>query len=219
MIVHYIVYILKKIFIKYNEWGNWRKVCQKFPTCIIPEGSIVHSEVRLSENVVLNKKVSLRGKIEIGKGTFINPNTVISGAKGGPITIGAYCSIAGYVYIISGNHNLKYPSTYQTVSGTYSSIFKDNIGEAEPISIGNDVWIGTHSVILKGVTIGDGAVIAAGSIVTRNVEPYSIVGGVPAHKIRSRFDPETIKKLTELKWWEWPDAVIFNSKDFFSTEL
>ena len=77
----------------------------------------------------------------------------------------------------------------------------DNRGD---ILIGNDVWIGYEAVILSGVTIGDGAIVAARSVVTKDVPPYTIVGGVPAKPIRRRFDRETIDALLELRWWDWP---------------
>ena len=70
--------------------------------------------------------------------------------------------------------------------------------------VGNDVWIGYEAVILAGVTIGDGAVVAARAVVTRDVPPYTIVGGVPARPIRRRFGKETISRLLALRWWDWP---------------
>lgn len=73
------------------------------------------------------------------------------------------------------------------------------------ISIGNDVWIGYEAAILAGVTIGDGAVIGARAVVTKNVEPYAIVGGVPAKPIRKRFDDITIERLLKIKWWDLPE--------------
>jgi acetyltransferase-like isoleucine patch superfamily enzyme len=197
-----------------------QKIRKKFPTCIISNESVVLDGIQLSENVIINKHVSLRGDVKVGKGTFVNPYTVIASTSDAPITIGAFCSIAGFVYIISGNHNIKLPSTYQTSSGIYSAIFKNNLGKKRPIIIGNDVWIGTHAIILSGVTIGDGAIIGAGSIVTKNVEPYSIVAGTPARYIKSRFnDPKIINKLMEMKWWELSDNLLFEKKDFFATEL
>ena len=72
------------------------------------------------------------------------------------------------------------------------------------IVIGNDVWIGYEAVIFPGVTIGDGAVIGTRALVTKDVPPYTIVGGVPAKPIRKRFDPETIDLLLKTKWWDWP---------------
>lgn len=77
----------------------------------------------------------------------------------------------------------------------------DNKGD---IVIGNDVWIGYDAVIMAGVTIGDGAIVGARAVVTRDVEPYSIVGGVPAREIRKRFAPDVISRLLELQWWDWP---------------
>ena len=76
------------------------------------------------------------------------------------------------------------------------------------IIIGNDVWIGYEAVILPGVTIGDGAVIGCRAVVTKDVPPYTIVGGVPAKPIRKRFDEETIKELQKIKWWDWPEEKI-----------
>ncbi|MGL9729055.1 virginiamycin A acetyltransferase [Enterococcus sp. DIV0756] len=81
----------------------------------------------------------------------------------------------------------------------------DNKGD---IIIGNDVWIGYEATILSGVTIGDGAIIGAKAVVTKDVPAYSVVGGVPAKKIKHRFDSETIQKLQQLKWWDWPDEKI-----------
>ena len=77
----------------------------------------------------------------------------------------------------------------------------DNKGD---IVIGNDVWIGYEAVIMAGVTIGDGAIIGARAVVTKDVPPYTIVGGVPAKQIRKRFSDETISELLNLKWWDWP---------------
>ena len=81
----------------------------------------------------------------------------------------------------------------------------DNKGD---IVIGNDVWIGYEAVILAGVTIGDGAVIGARAVVTKDIPPYTIVGGVPAKPIRKRFTQETIDLLLKIKWWNWPEERI-----------
>ena len=81
----------------------------------------------------------------------------------------------------------------------------DNKGD---IIIGNDVWIGYEAVIMAGVTIGDGAIIGARAVVTKDVSPYTIVGGIPAKSIRKRYSEETIDLLTELKWWDWPEERI-----------
>ena len=78
----------------------------------------------------------------------------------------------------------------------------DNKGD---IVVGNDVWIGYEAVILSGVTIGDGAIVAARAVVTKDVPPYAIVGGVPAKIIRPRFPEDVIKRLQSLRWWDWPE--------------
>lgn len=131
------------------------------------------------------------------------------------LIIGKFCSIACSAKFIfnCANHTLKSLSTY-----TFPLFFEewdlpksevtsawDNKGD---IVIGNDVWIGYDAVIMGGVTIGDGAIIGTRAVVTKDVEPYSIVGGVPAKEIRKRFAPEAIKRLLELQWWNWPEEKI-----------
>ena len=92
-----------------------------------------------------------------------------------------------------------------------NSMIRDN----KPITIGNDVWIGANAIILPGVKIGDGAIIAAGAVVTKDVDDYAIVGGVPAKLIRYRFSKEVIDKLLKVKWWEWPIEEIEKNIELF----
>ena len=131
------------------------------------------------------------------------------------LIIGKFCSIAcGAKFIFNcANHTLKSLSTYTfplffeewDLSKSEVASAWDNKGD---IIIGNDVWIGYDAVIMAGVTIGDGAIIGTRAVVTKDVEPYSIVGGVPAKEIRKRFAPDVIKRLLELQWWNWPDEKI-----------
>lgn len=131
--------------------------------------------------------------------------------NGDRLEIGKFCSIAcGAKFIFtSANHTMSSLSTYpfpifyeewglpvEEITSAW-----DNKGD---IVIGNDVWIGYEAVILSGVRIGDGAVVGARAVVTRDVEPYAIVGGVPARTIRKRFDGETIRALEALRWWDLP---------------
>ena len=127
------------------------------------------------------------------------------------LQIGKFCSIAcGAKFLFnSANHALRSLSNY-----TFPLFFeewglnKKNVASAwdnkGDIIIGNDVWIGYEAVIMAGVHIGDGAVIAARAVVTKDVPPYTIVGGTPARKIRMRFEAETIAKLQQIQWWNWP---------------
>ena len=127
------------------------------------------------------------------------------------LIIGKFCSIAcGAKFLFnSANHTLKSLSSY-----TFPLFFeewgldKKNVASAwdnkGDIIIGNDVWIGYEAVIMAGVHIGDGAVIAARAVVTKDVPPYTIVGGTPARKIRMRFEEETIARLQQIQWCNWP---------------
>ena len=127
------------------------------------------------------------------------------------LVIGKFCSIAcGAKFLFnSANHTLSSLSTYPfPIFFDEWGLEKSDVAAAwdrkGDIVIGNDVWIGYEAVILAGVTIGDGAVIGARAVVTKDVPPYAIVGGVPARVIRSRFPEETVKALLRLKWWDWP---------------
>ena len=127
------------------------------------------------------------------------------------LVIGKFCSIACGVKFLfnSANHTLKSLSSY-TFPLFYEDwgLEKSNVATAwdnkGDIVIGNDVWIGYEAVIMAGVHIGNGAIIAARAVVTKDVPAYMIVGGVPALPIRKRFDEDTIQKLETLRWWDWP---------------
>ncbi|MEL6393776.1 MAG: CatB-related O-acetyltransferase [Bacteroidota bacterium] len=128
---------------------------------------------------------------------------------GDKLIIGKFCMIASDVtFIMNGaNHLSEAITTYPfAIFGEDWSQAMD--GKSYPIKgdtvVGNDVWIGYGATIMPGVTIGDGSIIATKSVVTKDVEPYSIVGGNPAKRIRKRFSEEQIKELLDLKWWDWP---------------
>lgn len=137
------------------------------------------------------------------------------------LKIGKFCSIAcGAKFLFnSANHTTKSLSTYpfpiffeewgldvRDITSAW-----DNKGD---IVIGNDVWIGYEAVIMAGVTIGDGAIIGTRAVVTKDVSPYTIVGGVPARQIRKRFSEDMIAYLLELKWWDWPIEKISQNIEF-----
>lgn len=130
--------------------------------------------------------------------------------NGDKLKIGKFCSIAcGATFLFtSANHTLRSLSTYPfPIFFEEWGLDKKDIRSAwdnkGDIVIGNDVWIGYQAVILSGVTVGDGAIIGARALVTKDVPPYTIVGGVPAKPIRKRFDQATIAQLEALRWWDW----------------
>lgn len=135
--------------------------------------------------------------------------TVFDPTKKYKLIIGNYCSIAENVLVfLDGNHRVDWVTTYPP--NAFSIHHKDmTIPEGHPISkgdviIGNDVWIAYGATILSGVRIGDGAVVGAQSVVTKDVPPYAIVAGNPAKIVKYRFSPEIIEKLLEIRWWDWP---------------
>lgn len=132
--------------------------------------------------------------------------------------IGAFTSIAEGQIVVPNDHRLDWASTSPILSlKEFGFLENDKMNEYCPenqreIVIGNDVWIGANCIIFEGVTIGDGAVIAAGSIIRRDVPPYAVVGGVD-RIIKYRFDELTIKKLLKIQWWNWSDEKIRNNTD------
>ena len=180
--------------------------------------------VRGISNVSFNKKASadieppvwfqrafaIRCNVRIGAFTYFQ-----SGSLQGCESIGRYCSIAGNLRVGDIEHPTGWLSTnpfqynvarfnWSDAAGDYEALVSKKDSFRKPqVVIGNDVWIGANATILRGVTIGDGAIIASGSVVTKDVAPYSVVGGVPARHIRFRFDEETIAELLDLRWWRF----------------
>lgn len=138
--------------------------------------------------------------------------------NGDKLIIGKFCSIAcGAKFMLtSANHKMSslstypFPIFYEEWGLDVKDIRNawDNKGD---IIIGNDVWIGYEAVIMAGVTIGDGAIIGTRAVVTKDVPPYTIVGGVPAKPIRKRFDDATVERLIKLRWWDWEHEKIAQS--------
>ena len=139
------------------------------------------------------------------------------------LIIGKFCSIAcGAKFLFNGaNQTLKSLSTYpfpifyeEWSHGIWADKSWDNKVD---IKIGNDVWIGYDAIIMAGVTIGDGAIIATRAVVTKDVPPYTIVGGVPAKIIRKRFSDEVIEELLKQKWWDLPNEEILKRIKYIQT--
>lgn len=170
--------------------------------------AFVSSNNDLDKRVVIYRGVKIKGS-RVGAYSYISPNTEVENAE-----IGRFCSIADHCRIGMGTHNIDQISTSpiftQKVNGAKVRWVDENVNDSPllKVSIGNDVWVGSRAMILGGVSIGDGAVVAAGAVVTKDVPAYAIVGGVPAKIIKHRFSKELIDRLVELKWWNYSEAVL-----------
>lgn len=169
--------------------------------------------VEFGQHVYLGHNVVLKDS-SIGDHSYVNNNSAIVHTH-----IGKYCSIGPQVQIVLGNHPMNMVSTHPVFYSNNKSFqtFSDQnyVNEYLPVHIGNDVWIGEGVLIPGGVKIGDGAIVASRAVVTCDVEPYSVVGGIPARHIRYRFDSDVIKKIVSSDWWNWDEDKLKKSfKDF-----
>lgn len=166
------------------------------------------------EDLIINEVV-------IGRGTYGYENLLESRLVGG---IGRYTSISETANIYR-NHLINSVTTYPITNPIFvpweeykepqiKKLSEQIEAMNEKVYIGNDVWIAANVMIMPGVSIGDGAVVAAGSVVTKNVEPYSVVGGVPARFIKYRFEKKVIEQLTMIKWWNWSHKKILENAEY-----
>ena len=157
---------------------------------------------------------------QVGPGTYGLPN-VHDWRQGTSLEIGAYCSIARNVQIfLGGNHRTDWVSSFpfpKYYAELHHLIDTFDLTKGDVV-IGSDVWLGRDCTILSGVTIGHGAVVGTSAIVTKDVAPYSIVGGNPAKHLRWRFDEPTRKALVETAWWNWPEDEIRQVMDKFCSD-
>lgn len=202
----------------------------KNPTVTIKPTAQVKLQSKFEGKNVIGFESKFEG--DIGLCSYVGPNCNINGK------IGRYSCIASNVCVIQGRHPVDtfvsiHPIFYSTqkqngytfVDKEFFEEFKYADEERHCVLIGNDVWIGSGVMLMSGVKIGDGAIIAAGSVVTKDVEPYSIVGGVPAKKIRLRFEQNQIDYLRKIEWWnqseDWirKNAVMFRNIDKFMENI
>ncbi|TNE84072.1 MAG: CatB-related O-acetyltransferase [Gammaproteobacteria bacterium] len=148
---------------------------------------------------------------EIGDGSYGIPD-VFDWNEGATLRIGSFCSIGDNVRIyLGGHHRLDWVSCYPFPEFIeQAKKIADYGGSNGDVTIGSDVWIASNAVVLSGVCIGHGAVVANSSVVTRDVEPYAIVAGNPAKLLRYRFDENTRTRLLDIRWWDWPLEEIFS---------
>ena len=177
--------------------------------------SVIEPTVKLRE-VTIGRCCEVLGDTaieyaELGDYSYLGPGCMIAAAQ-----IGRFCAIAAQVRIGAPNHPLDRPSQHRfTYCPEYYTadaqrdhdFFRQR--RADRVLIGNDVWIGHAVIVMPGVKVGDGAVLAAGAVVTRDVAPYTIVGGVPARQIRERFNRTIAAQLSQIAWWNWPTETIW----------
>lgn len=183
----------------------------EYLTELLRFGIRLNQKVPLKRSLTCSAPISIEspilGHIVLGEYSFVRGQGRLNA------TIGKFTSIAPGVAIGDGEHPTQFVSThpFQYQLDLFSD-FWSGLQDFERVrsersapapAIGNDVWIGTHSVILRGVTIGDGAVVGAGSVVTKDVPPYAIVTGTPAKVLKYRFSPELIEKFQEISWWKY----------------
>lgn len=145
-------------------------------------------------------------------GGYYNLKNVPSGTK-----IGKFYSFAQKINFFFADHKIYTVTPHPSIYNPSLGIVTKYLREYNHTTIGNDVWVGENAIITRNVSkIGDGAVIAAGVVVANNVPPYAVVGGVPAKIIKYRFLDENIKKLLEIRWWDWKPSLIFERNEVFN---
>lgn len=205
--------ITKKIFELANEGARDIDNKLRFKNSIIDRGCCIDSKSILGSNVHLLENCTINNS-SINSFTYLGKNCLVQNS-----TIGKFCSIANNVSIGLGQHPLDLFSTSPLFYRKKNTFLLDLIerdlffDEYRDIKIGNDVWIGANAILLDGITIGDGVVIGANSVVTKDLPPYAIVGGIPAKIIRYRFTDEDKNNLMIQKWWEWDVKII---KSYFN---
>lgn len=190
---------------------------------MIPDPDVVHP-LPHTDRVVFLKPIVRSEKIEVGDYTYYDDagdplafedRNVLYAYGPERLVIGRYCAIAeGVRFVMAGaNHAMLGPSTFPfgIFGGTWADTTMDVVMSAPSRGdtfVGNDVWLGYGSLVMPGVAIGDGAVVAAGSVVTANVPPYVIVGGNPARLVRRRYDDADVDRLLRAAWWDWPVELV-----------
>jgi acetyltransferase-like isoleucine patch superfamily enzyme len=179
--------------------------------------SVIKGVVEIEEGckIIGGVTISSKSNLKIGRYTsIIGPNTDVYCAINS-VKIGSFCSIARNVIFQEYNHRINRLSTYFIYQNIFGQDLKNDIVSNGDIEIGNDVWIGAHCVILGGARIGNGAVIAANSVVVGEIPAFAIAAGSPAKVIKYRFNPEKIQEIEEMQWWNWSLNKIINNKKLF----
>ena len=176
--------------------------------------SEIGGSLSMSDHTSFGEHVSSYGTVSVSRGTRLNPRCDLRGR----VSIGRYCAIARGVSFQETEHD---HTALAVQHPLYERVLESEPRQTSrgPITVGNDVWIGADSLVLSGVTIGDGAIIGGKSVVTDDVEPYSVVAGVPAEHKKYRFPEDVRERLLELRWWEWDESTIAHHAKAFTTPV
>lgn len=163
------------------------------------------------EDFALTSSALRSGRLTMGRHTYGNPRVLTFAGDDTTAAIGSFTSIArGVTLVLGGNHPLDRLTTYPLrlmwgLEGAGTDGYPWSKGD---ISVGSDVWLGLDSMILSGVTIGHGAIVAARSVVTADIPPYAVAAGSPARIVRSRLPETDVARMLDIAWWEWDDTTI-----------
>ncbi len=187
---------------------------------LLGEGCIVETDTqlagcRLGSHVSIHTR-SVLNAVSIGPFSYVAREACLN-----DVSIGGFASIGPRTLLGTGDHPTDLATTapvFYSTRGQCGAAFAtaDHFAERRPITLGHDVWLGAQVFVRDGVVIGDGAIVAAGAIVTADVPAYAIVGGVPAKILRYRFPEEVIRRLLDLKWWDWDAARLRSAQPWFS---
>lgn len=207
--------IMRNFYINIKEVISLSKLQKKYPNCEFYIGAKISNSEFGNYNVIFNDV--LMDSCIIGDHSYVQKKATMFNAK-----IGKFCSIASGVSIGPGIHKMDGVSTHpvfylQNTPLKKKFSDKDLIKSSKTTTIGHDVWIAERAILIDGISIGTGAIIAAGSVVTKDVEPYSIVGGIPAKHIKYRFDEKERELLLASQWWDLPEEWLMKNYSLFSS--
>jgi virginiamycin A acetyltransferase len=188
------------------------------PTARISRSKL-YATVKVGTRAVLDDcNIGGHGQVAIGERSILSgPVRIIADIN--PVSIGKFCSLAPDVIIWEPMHDMRRISSYYIFATLFDEAWNRDVISKGPIDIGNDVWIGARAIVLSGVSIGDGAVIGAGSVVTGDVPAYAIMAGAPARILKYRFSEPIRERLLALKWWDWPEDRIRRNCARFDGEV
>lgn len=198
----------------------------------IERGCYLFGDVTIAPGAIVERGAELRGSVELERGARAGQDSLLDGhvtvgretnlvadvEAVGDINLGKFGAIARRV-TFQGRDHVTHKAAMQ--SEFYGKYLDAELGSTSkgPINVGHDVWMGADATVLSGVEVGNGAIVAAGSVVTDDVEPYSLVAGVPAEHKKYRFSEPVRAQLLDIGWWDWPAQRIARNRAFFTADL